>query len=187
MKSFKQYITEVQRYEYDGDWTEMIPELLYDFLPGFVGGGAGWIFATPETTGSDADDPSGSKRYGLPGSPKWPWSEGIFGHPNNQNNPPPGWKIKDDAPNPPPGSINDNFWEWMEWYWQNFENIPRPTTPGNWQWRPSRGWYNQDKKPVDPTRWDIQPPPAQTTPQEVTPQHSIPRLSPGLGSQHFEI
>lgn len=46
MKSFKQYISEVQRYEYGDDdiWSEMIPELLYDVLPGALGGGAGWQF-----------------------------------------------------------------------------------------------------------------------------------------------
>lgn len=181
MKSFKQYITEVQRYEDDG-WGDILADLAAETIGGAMFGSLG-IF--PTTTASDADDPTGSKRYGLPGFPQWPWGD-ANGTPNN---PPPGWKIKDDAPNPPPGSINDNFWEWMEWYWQNYENIPRPTTPGNWQWKPGRGWYNPNKKLVDPTRWNTQPPPAQTTPQGVTPtpQHSIPRLSPGLGSQHFEI
>ncbi len=181
MKSFKQYISEVQRYEYgDDDWGEIIPELLYDVLPGALGGGAGWIFATPETTASDADDPSGSKRYGLPFAPRWPWGQN-----GNPNNPPPGWRIKEDAPNPPPGSLQDNFWEWMEWYWQNFENVPRPTTPGNWQWKPSRGWYNPDRKPVDPTRWQPVVNPEPQTVEPTTP--SIPRINPGLGSQHFEI
>ena len=172
MKSFKQYITEVQRYEYNGDWLEVIPELIFDVLPTRLGGALGIV----QTTGSDADDPSGSKRYGLPGFPQWPWGNAL----GSPNNPPPGWKIKDDAPNPPPGSINDNFWEWMEWYWQNYENIPRPTTPGNWQWKPGRGWYNPDKKPVDPTKWNTQPPPTQTTPEQVTPTVT-PQLTPFRG------
>jgi hypothetical protein len=177
MKSFKQYITEVQRYE-DDDWGDIFADVGAEIIGGSLFGSLG-IF--PTTTASDADDPSGSKRYGLPGFPQWPWG----GVPGSPNNPPPGWRIKDDASNPPPGSINDNFWEWMEWYWQNYENIPRPTTPGNWQWKPSRGWYNPDKKPVDPTRWK---PNITQEPQTVEPTPpSIPRLSPGLGSQHFEI
>jgi hypothetical protein len=176
MKSFKQYITEVQRYEYgDDDYSWIL-----DALISMPYNGIFTPLTITQSTASNADDPSGSKRYGLPFAPRWPWGQN-----GNPNNPPPGWRIKEDAPNPPPGSLQDNFWEWMEWYWQNFENIPRPTTPGNWQWKPSRGWYNPDRKPVDPTRWQPVVNPEPQTVEPTTP--SIPRLSPPLGSQSYEV
>jgi hypothetical protein len=180
MKTFKQYITEVERYDYGGDDGSWI-------LDGLISMPYNGIFSPltiTQSTGSDADDPSGRKRYGLPGMPRWPWGQ-VYGNPDN---PPEGWRIKEDASDPPPGSVNDNFWEWMEWYWQNFENVPRPTTPGNWRWDPGRQrWYNPDAKPIDPTRWyRPTPTPEQQSPEVTPPTPSPIRLvSPPPGSQNW--
>ena len=118
MKSFKQYISEVQRYEYDGDWAEMIPELLYDLGVG----PAGPIFAFPETLG-DSTIPV-KLPWTNPNIPPW-----HITHPNNGfNNPPPGWSRQGDEWQftPMPTGGGNYVWNPSNGTWKEIVGPPSP-------------------------------------------------------------
>ncbi len=121
MKSFKQYITEVERYEDDdSSWVLDILDLL---VPGTIGGGIGTILTSPTTLGRD-DQPE-IFPFGNP-----PWHNT---HPNNRwDNPPPGWY-----------RIPSGFNDWK------FRFVPKPKN-GTFTWNPDGGYWQEIVGPPSP-------------------------------------
>lgn len=117
MKSFKQYITEVERYADEGwgDWLADLPLEFLELIPR-VGGTISTVLTMPSDLARD-DQP--------PAYPPWnpPWHDT---HPNNNwDNPPPGWQRVKNVPHYHP----DYF---------KFRFTPRPKN-GTFEWIPSGG------------------------------------------------
>lgn len=126
MKSFKQYITEAERYEFD-------PPVDLDFENDIAWDWTVGPFYNFARYALSADGPM------LPAISfdRYPWSDSL----GTWQNPPPGWRVKN--PNLP---INDR---------DNWEYIPRPhirgpSENGRWVWIPANGgkWV-YTTQPVD--------------------------------------
>ena len=161
MKSFKQYITEVERYESGGGWEDVITELAFDALelaPGLIGrfgGLVGTILGTSQTIGNPTWPP-------IPplGNPPWHST-----NPNNSwDNPPPGWKRVGGDAHP-----------------YRFEYVPYPQDGYAYEWNPSNGtWKRVDGPPAlwqepeeyEPGIYDPEPPP------NFSPFQNMPNLTP---------
>ena len=163
MKSFRQYITEVERYADDGGFFDgILQDLPFDTLEalpgkfgGWGGGAAGFLLTNPTQLGN----------------PTWP-PQPPFGNPpwhstnpdNDWDNPPPGWK-RVGGPNNP----------------YQFEYVPYPQDGYTYQWNPSNGTWKRMEGPPAPWQSDEE---GEYVPGVYNPYAPEP-LPPGFSWENF--
>jgi hypothetical protein len=176
MKSFRQYITEVERYQQSpkgqaqglqNPGIEPALQVAWDWTLGPM-----WdlLRLSPMLDGGPPFPPVVIDQY--------PWEPDNLG---TWNNPPEGWRLKD-----PLNPLNDP---------DNWVKDDKPKGDG-WKWNPGpadipgRGKWIRDRIPGY-GGWNpiLQQPPTPTTDPEPVESRpiSIPRISPPLGSQSYEV
>jgi hypothetical protein len=193
MKSFKLYITEVQRYEMSLPSVQDIGAGLYNLgINHLINSTIDPLYWTRPLQ-PIAQDVLTTLPYMMPGVP-------INAVDSTESIPPEMRQPEGDGWYWYGPSIFDGEWYQMPrpegngWIWDDGQNLWYNTETGESKRAPS---FTPAKPPkpvsrpkpkpgIDPTRW--YPTPVNQEPQTVEPTPpSIPRLSPGLGSQHFEI